>query len=86
MRHEALAGLGGDASLDVFTAAPWQKMAQEARLGWPLIRERIEALCRKLLETLQDPAMRGAVNGDMEARVAALAQDRASAMLRNLTR
>lgn len=30
--------------------------------------------------------MHGAANGDMEARVAALAQDRASAMLRNLTR
>jgi serine/threonine-protein kinase HipA len=77
--------IGGDASLDVFTAAPWQKMAQESRLGWPLIRERMEALCRKILETLQDPAMRGAVNSDMEARIAALAQDRASAMLRHLT-
>jgi hypothetical protein len=60
-------------------------MAQESRLGWPLIRERMEALCRKILETLQDPAMRGAVNSDMEARIAALAQDRASAMLRHLT-
>ena len=78
--------IGGGASLDVFTAAPWQKMAKEARPGWPLIRERMEALCRKLLETLQDPAMRGAVNGDMGTRVAALAQDRASVMLRNLTR
>jgi hypothetical protein len=29
--------------------------------------------------------MRGAVNSDMEARIAALAQDRASAMLRHLT-
>jgi len=69
----------------VFTAAPWQKMAQESRLGWPLIRERMEALCWKILETLQDPAMRGAVNSDMEVRIAALAQDRASAMLRHLT-
>jgi serine/threonine-protein kinase HipA len=76
--------VGGDTSLDVFTAAPWQKMAKEARLSWPLIRERMEALSRKTLETLQAPAMRGVVNGDLEARVAALVKDRASAMLRNL--
>lgn len=76
--------IGGCGSLDVFTAAPWQKMAQEARLGWPMIRERIGALCRQIVETLQGPPMRGAVNGDMAARVAALAQERASAMLQNL--
>ena len=60
-------------------------LVYEARLGWPMIRERMEALCRRLLEKLQGPAMRGAVDGDMEARIAALAQDRASAMLQNLT-
>lgn len=76
--------IGGNASLDVFTVAPWQKMAQEARLGWPMIRERMEALCRKTLETLQNTAQRGAINNDMEARVTALVQGRASAMLRNL--
>ena len=77
--------IGGCGSLDVFTPDPWQKMAQEARLGWPLIRERIGALSRQIIETLQGHPMSGAVNSDMEARVAALAQDRASAMLRNLT-
>jgi serine/threonine-protein kinase HipA len=77
--------IGGGANLDVFTAAPWQKMAQEARLGWPMIRERILALSRQILDTLQGSSVRGAITGDMEARVAALAQDRAQAMLRNLT-
>jgi len=59
-------------------------MAQEARLGWPMIRERIGVLARQIIEILQGPVLRGALNGDMEARVAALAQDRASAMLQNL--
>lgn len=78
--------IGGSASMDVFTAAPWQKMAKEARLGWPMIRERMGALCRQVIDTLQGPALRKAVTGDMAARVAALAQDRASALLDNLTR
>ncbi len=77
--------IGGYASLDVFTAAPWQKMAKETRLGWPLVRERMKALCRKILDGLQDPELLDAANGDMEQRVAALAQGRASAMLQNLT-
>ena len=60
-------------------------MAQEARLGWPMIRERIGALSGQIVETLQGPALRGAVNGDREARMAALTQERALAVLRNLT-
>lgn len=78
--------IGGSASLDVFTVAPWQKMAQEARLGWPMIRERIEALSGQILDTLQGSSVRGAITGDMEARVAALAQERAQAMLQGLAR
>jgi hypothetical protein len=61
-------------------------MAQEARLGWPMIRERIVARCGQILDTLQAPALRGAVTSDMEARVTALAQDRAQAMLKGLAR
>ena len=75
--------IGGYGSLDVFTPDPWKKMAQEARLGWPMIRERIGVLSRQIIETLQGPSMRGAANGDREAHVAALAQQRASAMLQN---
>jgi serine/threonine-protein kinase HipA len=78
--------IGGSASLDVFTAAPWQKMAQEARLGWPMIRERIVALSGQIVDTLQAPVLNGAVTGDMAARVAALAQERAQAMLQGLAR
>ncbi|MDX9868462.1 MAG: type II toxin-antitoxin system HipA family toxin [Kiritimatiellia bacterium] len=78
--------IGGCASLDVFTAAPWQKMAQEARLGWPMIRERMEALCAQVIDTLRGSAMREAMTGEMEARLAALALERASALRANLTR
>ena len=78
--------IGGSASLDVFTVAPWQKMAQDSRLGWPMIRERILALSGQILDTLQGSSVRGAITGDMEARVAALAQERAQAMLQGLAR
>lgn len=76
--------IGGSASLDVFTAAPWQKMAKEARLGWPMIRERMEALCRQVIEALEGPSLRGVTAGEMEARVAALAQERAQALLQGI--
>ena len=78
--------IGGSASLDVFTVAPWQKMAQDSLLGWPMIRERILALSGQILDTLQGSSARGAITGDMEARVAALAQERAQAMLQGLAR
>lgn len=78
--------IGGSPSLDVFTAAPWQKMAKEARLGWPMIRERMEALCAQIIDTLRGSAMREAMTGEMEARVAALARDRAQALLQGIAR
>ncbi len=74
--------IGDCKSLDAFTPAPWQKMAQEARLGWPMIRERMASLCRKTIEALQDPGIRKAAGNDaMADRVAGLAMERATAML-----
>ncbi|MDX9792606.1 MAG: HipA domain-containing protein [Kiritimatiellia bacterium] len=73
--------IGGSPSLDVFTAAPWQKMAQESRLGWPMIRERIEALCTKATDALRGSALCEVMTGQMEERVAAFAQERASNFL-----
>lgn len=50
--------IGGHASMDVFTPQPWQKMANESRLGWPMVSERIVALCEKTLHTIQTPSIR----------------------------
>ena len=76
--------IGNYDSLDVFIPDPWQKMAQEARLGWPMIRERMATLCNQTIEALQAPAMLS-VDDDMSRRVASLTLERASTMLRHLT-
>ncbi|MDP8246797.1 MAG: type II toxin-antitoxin system HipA family toxin [Candidatus Tritonobacter lacicola] len=44
--------IGGSKSLDTLTIDNWEKMAQETRLGWPMIRERISELCQIILEEL----------------------------------
>lgn len=51
-----------------------------------MIRERMEALCAQVIDTLRGSAMREAMTGEMEARLAALALERASALRANLTR
>jgi hypothetical protein len=49
-----------------------------------MIRERMEALCRQVIEALEGPSLRGVTAGEMEARVAALAQERAQALLQGI--
>ncbi|HDL65245.1 MAG TPA: HipA domain-containing protein, partial [Proteobacteria bacterium] len=44
--------IGGCKSLDTLTAGNWRKMAQETRLGWPMIRERIQQLSQQVLDEL----------------------------------
>ena len=42
-------------SLDAITPVHWQKMTAEARLGWPMVRERLADLCRALQTALHAP-------------------------------
>ena len=49
-----------------------------------MIRERMEALCAQVIDTLRGSAMCEVMTGDMEARVAALAQERAQALLQGI--
>ncbi|MFH1038632.1 MAG: type II toxin-antitoxin system HipA family toxin [PVC group bacterium] len=44
--------IGGGRSLDTLTVGNWQKMTQETRLGWPMIRERIGEICRMIPDKL----------------------------------
>jgi serine/threonine-protein kinase HipA len=76
--------IGKSESIETITPAHWQKMAQESRLGWPMLRERIVDLCGKTIAALQskkvlasanDPAMSERVAGIIQERAASLTQD-----------
>jgi len=75
--------IGPSESIENITPTHWQKMAQEARLGWPMLRERIVDLCGKTLAGLRDKDVRSATNDAATVgRVAGIIEDRASSLLR----
>ena len=72
-------------SIDAITPVHWQMMAQETRLGWPMIRERMAELCSNTVAALREPRMRSAaINEAMVERVAKIVVERATAMLQSL--
>ena len=63
----------------------WQKMAQESRVGWPMLRERIVDLCGKTIAGLRHDDVLSAPNdAAMAARVAGIIQERAASLLQGL--
>jgi hypothetical protein len=78
--------IGQSDSIEAITPAHWQKMAHEARLGWPMLRERIVELCHKTIAGLQDTGVRSAANNDATIdRVAGIIEKQASSLLQKLT-
>ena len=78
--------IGQSDSIETITAAHWQRMAQESRLGWPMLRERITDLCHKSIAGLRDPGVRSASNDRTTIdRVAGIIENRASLLLQPLT-
>ena len=79
--------IGSGESVETITPAHWQEMARETRVGWPMLRERIADLCGKTIAGLRETAVRGAVSDARTAdRVAGIIEERASSLLRSLTR
>lgn len=77
--------IGHADSIDGITPAHWKKMAQETHLGWPMIRERMADLCRKTLNALQEPRVRGAaIDTVMVERLTGIIAERSSAILQSL--
>ena len=61
-------------------------MTQEARLGWPGLRERIVELGQKTVNALREPGVRSATHdGAMFDRVAGIIEQRSSSLLQSLT-
>jgi hypothetical protein len=60
-------------------------MAQETRVGWPMLRERIVNLCGNTIAGLRNTGVRGAAN-DLTTvdRVAGIIEERASSLLQSL--
>jgi serine/threonine-protein kinase HipA len=77
--------IGKSDSIERITPAHWQKMAQESRVGWPMLRERIAHLCGKVIDGLQNKDLLAATNDiTMAERVAGIIQKRAASLLRSL--
>lgn len=77
--------IGRSESIETITPAHWQTMAQESRVGWPMLRERIVDLCGKTIEGLKSQEVLGADNDPaMTERVAGIIQERSAALLQGL--
>jgi serine/threonine-protein kinase HipA len=77
--------IGKSDSIEKITPAHWRKMAQESRVGWPMLRERIADLCGKVIDGLQNKDLLAATNDLTTAeRVAGIIQERAASLLRSL--
>ena len=77
--------IGKSESIETITPAHWQQMAQECRVGWPMLRERIVDLCGKCIDGLRSKDVLG-VAGEtgMAARVSGIIHERATSLLQGL--
>ncbi|MGA2497313.1 MAG: type II toxin-antitoxin system HipA family toxin [Tepidisphaeraceae bacterium] len=74
--------IGRSESMETITPAHWEKMAEETRVSWPMLRERIAELARRTIAGLQDATLRGAANDTTAAdRVASIIEGCASSWL-----
>jgi hypothetical protein len=77
--------IGQSDSIDNITPAHWQKMARESSIGWPMLRERIAALCANTVSTLHDGDMRSTSTDTVTADiVTGIIDKRASSLLQSL--
>ena len=77
--------IGKSDSIETIAPEHWRKMAQESRVGWPMLRERIVDLCGKCIDGLRSQDVLGAARDPaMAERVAGIIQDRAASLLQSL--
>jgi len=77
--------IGKSDSIENITPVHWQKMTQETRLSWPMLRERMEELGHKTLNALAEPGVRSAADDNaIFERVAGIIRDRALSVLQGL--
>ena len=77
--------IGKSDSMDAITTDHWQRMAEETRVSWPMLRERIAELSHKTLQGLQESDVRQAGNDTATVdRVAAIIEGRATSLVQRL--
>ena len=79
--------IGGCESVDAFTMGDWKKMANNAGLGWPMIRERMAEISEAILnelDTVQKQTRE--YNGEMTKRLHGIIGGRSARMLEELSR
>lgn len=77
--------IGKSDSIETITPAHWQQMAQESRVGWPMLRERVADLCGKVVDGLRNKDILATTNDPaMAERVAGIIQERAASLLQSL--
>lgn len=78
--------IGRSKSIEAITAAHWQKMAEETRLGWPMLRSRIAELAQKMIVVLNDSTLqRNTPEPAIVDRLSALIEKRASSLMARVT-
>ncbi|MFI5378951.1 MAG: type II toxin-antitoxin system HipA family toxin [Tepidisphaerales bacterium] len=74
--------IGRSESMETITPAHWQKMAEETRVSWPMLRERIADLAHRTLTGLRDAPVRSAAQDTAATdHVAGIIEARASSWL-----
>jgi serine/threonine-protein kinase HipA len=75
----------GGADPESLTESCWRTLADECRLSWPWLRERILRLCAKAVKALGDPqGLRGRHINTLVTKAADIIQERADTLHRNL--
>jgi len=73
--------IGRCESMDAITAVHWQKMAEESKLGWPMVRNRIRQLSQVVVTAIpQISEVCSSQNPGKTAEVAAIVLKRAEAL------
>jgi len=69
--------------MDNVTPSHWKYMAEETRLGWPMLRERLTQMAQRILSGLDNPALHQAFSDDgVFEDVSWIIRERASSVLR----
>lgn len=73
--------IGSGKSVNDVNPAHFRRMAEEASLGWPMVRERIEILSRKVIDTLEEGSVQRTLPASgISAQLSALVMQRCRRM------
>jgi hypothetical protein len=75
--------VGAASKLEEVSPEHFKQLCDQAKLGWPMVRERVGEICQKMLEAIRDPK---ALPELQNASVREIVTRRAERMLELLTK